>query len=183
MRRFGRWLFNFLAAVSLLLLIPATGLWVRELSRDDQWYNLRHNITSGVTSNTDVSTGNGRIFAFYDHQIQPASADENAGWRHRSYPAGQMSQRQSSGSVNLFHFSSRPPQGRLLHGSWSLELRLWPVVVLTAIAPVLWVVTQVYRSRRPRDGSCPVCGYDLRATPDRCPECGAIPPAAKGAAT
>jgi hypothetical protein len=34
------------------------------------------------------------------------------------------------------------------------------------------VVTEARRATRQRQGLCPNCGYDWRATPSRCPECG-----------
>jgi hypothetical protein len=50
------------------------------------------------------------------------------------------------------------------------------VIVLVAIHVVRW---RRQRDRRLKSGFCCRCGYDLCTTPDRCPECGTIPPKPK----
>jgi hypothetical protein len=54
----------------------------------------------------------------------------------------------------------------------SVGAPVWFLVVLTAVAPVQKLLRTLTIRRRTRQGQCPACGYDLRATPDRCPECG-----------
>ncbi|MCU1274589.1 MAG: hypothetical protein JWO48_2020 [Bryobacterales bacterium] len=51
----------------------------------------------------------------------------------------------------------------------------WFIVLITIVLPVYWIKRQVVARRRLRVGLCRVCSYNLRATPDRCPECGAVP--------
>jgi hypothetical protein len=65
---------------------------------------------------------------------------------------------------------------------WSLypfEGIIYPPI---GVALIVYDRQRLEREAREDTGRCAVCGYDLRATPQRCPECGAIPPAAKGAA-
>lgn len=59
---------------------------------------------------------------------------------------------------------------------WLLIVPFRGVVALLCLAPGLWVAGIGFRSlrrrRRVRRGLCAECGYDLRASLDRCPECG-----------
>jgi hypothetical protein len=48
----------------------------------------------------------------------------------------------------------------------------WMVVLATAILPAFQLRALLRSRKRNRQGLCPRCGYDLRATPERCPECG-----------
>ena len=48
---------------------------------------------------------------------------------------------------------------------------MWGLIVLASISPLFWLRSHRKRKRH-RPGFCRSCGYDLRVTPGRCPECG-----------
>ncbi len=74
------------------------------------------------------------------------------------------------------------PWGR--HGV--LVFPIWLLALLGAVLPA-WRSVAYLRdrrlARRSAAGLCVICGYDLRGSPDRCPECGAAPDARATAAT
>jgi tRNA(Ile2) C34 agmatinyltransferase TiaS len=53
----------------------------------------------------------------------------------------------------------------------------WIGIVLSFSPLMILLVERSFRRRPPCQ--CRRCGYDLRATPDRCPECGTVVPASR----
>jgi hypothetical protein len=75
----------------------------------------------------------------------------------------------------IYYFTSVGGDEHVLLKSSHLELNTGPIFLASLVIPAVRLVSRQMRKRRHRVGYCFVCGYDLRATPDRCPECGAVP--------
>jgi hypothetical protein len=104
------------------------------------------------------------------HSFRPV--DELSYWRCVFRPTPMFIESRWPPPWHGFDFATRTgeTQGVKYH-RYSLLLPIWPAFALTLPAWV-WVLRELRRRRRLRAGLCLRCGYDLRASKDRCPECG-----------
>jgi hypothetical protein len=75
---------------------------------------------------------------------------------------------------NAFGFGWKSHADSIIR-TWQFAVPHWFLVLLLAAMPAWWVLRwrrERESRRRAERGLCLHCGYDLRATPQRCPECG-----------
>jgi hypothetical protein len=168
MGRFARFMFSACAAVSVLICVACVAMWVRSYRTADAWGWAW---TKGAVQ---AGTAHGRL-RVSELRLLDESRYGPPWFQHVSYPArmdpptGRLPARLS----NLGFGYERTHVARN-HDARVVLVPLWVIFVATAALPGRWVVLQRRRARERRAGHvpCPKCGYDLRATPERCPECG-----------
>jgi hypothetical protein len=161
MRRFRRWLLNGIAALSLLLCVATSITWAKS------GYYLFMHAASICDNNASIVSINHGILQYISslHTHRPVTNSVTF-----------ISQERSGRQWPRYEWDET--WGRSSTGALHVRMPLWWLVGLFAILPIIRIYKYpgLIRRERWRQSLCPMCGYDLRGTPDRCPECGTIPP-------
>jgi hypothetical protein len=184
MRRLPRILLNAATAVSLLLLVATVALWVESyrayayvslgnlvgidwsVAHDAGRIGLRHTTYWAKEDDPKFPSPYRQFRRFNRFPMWVGRNWGDDGWRWAGFDAGYRV------PVYAMKFRSRPQVGV----SHLVGLPYSFVAAVTLVLPSI-SLGHAWRERsRPSGGAlCPSCGYDLRATPGRCPECGSIP--------
>ena len=140
-------LFTFFSALALLLAVAVGGLWVRSFFFANAYrFPYRGELC-------EVVFNRGRI-----------------GVNNAPHVVGQSIIIRSARAVGQPPTMTSLPSPRYWSRSSPLAAPLLTLLLL--VPPALAARAWRNRLRHRRAGLCPTCGYDLRATPDKCPECG-----------
>ena len=104
-------------------------------------------------------------FAASQLLIPPTPYDS---WIGMAYPASGW------GPLRWKSWTQRVPTVPFAGHNVNIGVSHWLATALLSILPAWWGSGRLrqWHRRRSRPGACVGCGYDLRATPQRCPECG-----------
>jgi hypothetical protein len=187
MRRIPRILLNTLTLLSLLLFLAALAPWVRSYFVNDWLHYVTHPQGRQWTQYS-IASNKGSVYVSYfsfrfnsDSQFEDYVRLREAppGFSYQGYPPRENHYLTGSAMRRLGFVLDREYDTPDARGSYSFPRAAvphWFIVLLTAILPASRFYLTFHRRRlRKRVGLCRSCGYDLRATPERCPECGAVP--------
>jgi hypothetical protein len=155
MRRVVRHLFTICSFVSLLLCVAVCVLWVS--APRESW------VTYGIHGELRLSVSGATVCI---HTT-----------REPSLGAPLFMSRSSSRYLRKDEWDAPPAFFRLVRwptrSEWVLTTASPALAFMAAILPLLYVFRRWVARDRRSAGVCARCGYDLRASPERCPECGA----------
>jgi len=173
----GRYL-KFLSAVSLALALTLLAFLIRSATTCDEvyWSRSGHEYALGsqdgalyfqsVNWACNSQSQSPRIYSASIH-------DSHGGPDIRAYYATE-----DDGPKTIHHFwqhvgiallQAENGHGDMLHEFFIADYWL---LALLSLLPALTFFHWIKRRRHPANTLCRQCGYDLRATPTRCPECG-----------
>ena len=170
-----RRLLNLLTALSLLLCVAVVAMWVRSYFRydvlaihpGDAWLSARGRLGEVwilfAADRSRVNTPRGLTTSRITDRTRwtHAALVPGNGWRRFGFGYGTQPfppPAAGAGPVHtVFHVALIP---------------YWALAAGFGLLPAVWSAHHVLRRRGRPPGHCRACGYDLRATPGRCPECG-----------
>jgi hypothetical protein len=169
MKRLRRWLFNALSALSFLLLMTTAVMWVRShFYWDTEPISWRHaacvESVNGLIELDWQQDTNGHVVAVHQSYSDVYGVTLDLG-RHAVWHVAGL------GYVRW----DLPPKNPIIMFRGIL-VSYWVLIAIFILLPAYSFWRWLNRKRSVTLGLCTTCGYDLRATPDRCPECGKIPP-------
>jgi hypothetical protein len=179
-----------LSGLSLVLSLAVAVLWVRSYWRADA-VNLTHaqrdpTETRWARVLVHSEWGQvqvwGRWYASSDAGFIARNLDHDLGWSIDGDSRGAFWSERSGTERWGFAWESETWTSRAVSATIvnrRLTVPHWSIVMLFWLPPAAWALHCSRRRRRAAKGFCIDCGYDLRATPDRCPECGRLAPAPK----
>jgi hypothetical protein len=155
-----RLLFTIASALSLLLCVATLMLWVRDYRAIEGFHHSDGGIEYRATT---ISSGQFR----YEREL----LNPNGGWEidpvDGYYRAPGVKQTTATNLVGFGTWNSfQRKTGARTKG---FVVSCWAIVIVSGLLPAWWILS---RPRKRPKGVCHFCGYDLRASKDRCPECG-----------